>query len=146
MSNFIYQIFKSSVKTKGTGFPLSHLCALISGSLFINPKLPALATVYIPTVPSGDTKWELTGEDGFLSSILWAVPKKRTSHSKKRLRMQSKWLKPRQNYTLCLKCGNPKLLHVLCGVCFRKTMQQTAEYRKKHAKTLYSKFKKGVGF
>lgn len=64
--------------------------------------------------------------DGFL----WAVPKKRTSHSKKRLRMTNKWLKPICNYTVCPKCQNLKLLHVLCGHCFKETMRKTAEIRR----------------
>ena len=62
--------------------------------------------------------------------FLWAaVPKKRVSHSKKRMRMTSKWLKPVNHYTFCRTCGNPKLLHVLCGYCFKETMRKTAEYR-----------------
>ena len=65
-----------------------------------------------------------------LDPILWATPKKRTSHSKKRLRMTHKWLKPIHHYTFCSKCGNPKLLHVLCGHCFKETMKLTAEYRR----------------
>ena len=65
------------------------------------------------------------------SDILWAAPKKRTSHSKKRLRFTNKWLKPVHHYTFCSQCGNPKLLHVLCGHCFKETMKKTAEYRRK---------------
>ncbi|XP_011402555.1 PREDICTED: 39S ribosomal protein L32, mitochondrial-like [Amphimedon queenslandica] len=145
MSNFVHQIVKKT--SNRIGFPLGQLCALISGPK-LPPRTPALATVCTPTAPrsSGDTSWGFTGEDGFLSSILWAVPKKRVSRHKKRLRMQSKWLRPIQNYMPCPKCGNPKLLHVLCGTCFRRTMRKTAEYRKKNVGTLYSKFKKGVGF
>ena len=64
------------------------------------------------------------------SVLLWAVPKKRTSHSKKRMRMAHKYLKPKTNYQTCPKCGNLKLYHVLCGHCFRETMKLTAEFRK----------------
>ena len=64
------------------------------------------------------------------STVLWAAPKKRTSHSKKRLRFTNKWLKPVHHYTFCSQCGNPKLLHVLCGHCFKETMKKTAEYRR----------------
>ena len=64
-------------------------------------------------------------------TFLWfAVPKKRTSRSKKLLRMTHKWLKPIHHYTFCNHCGNPKLLHVLCGNCFKETMKKTAEYRR----------------
>ena len=50
--------------------------------------------------------------DGFL----WAVPKKSTSHSKKRMYMTHKYLKPIQNYTTCPKCQNS---YVLCDHCLR---------------------------
>ena len=63
------------------------------------------------------------------SILLWAVPKKRTSHSKKRMRMTHKYLKPKNNYKTCPQCGNLKLPHMLCGHCFRETMKQTAEFR-----------------
>ena len=45
--------------------------------------------------------------------------------------MMHKWLKPIHHYTFCNTCGNPKLLHVLCGHCFKETMRKTAEYRNK---------------
>lgn len=72
------------------------------------------------------------GHDINEGGFLWmAAPKRRTSHSKKRMRMTNKWLKPIQNYTFCQTCGNPKLLNVLCGYCFKDTMRKTAEYRNK---------------
>ena len=64
--------------------------------------------------------------DGFL----WAVPKRRTSHSKKRMRMTHKYLKPIRHYTICPKCKNVKLLHVLCRHCLTETLTKTAEFRK----------------
>ncbi len=63
--------------------------------------------------------------------VWFATPKRRTSHSKKRLRMTHKWLKPIRHYTFCNHCGNPKLLHVLCGNCFKDIMKKTAEHRRK---------------
>ena len=62
--------------------------------------------------------------------VLWAVPKKRTSHSKKRMRMTHKYLKPKQNAILCPKCGHTKLLHILCGHCLKETLRATAQIRK----------------
>ena len=62
-------------------------------------------------------------------SFLWAVPKKRTSHSKKRMRMTHKYLKPIHHYTTCPKCQNLKLLHVLCGHCLKETLRKTAAMR-----------------
>ena len=76
----------------------------------------------------------LPGEDSAIAEVddglLWAVPKKRTSHSKKRTRMAHKYLKPIQNYTVCPKCNNLKLLHVLCGYCLKETLTKTAEIRR----------------
>ena len=63
--------------------------------------------------------------------ILWmAAPKRRTSHSKKRMRMANKWLKPIRNYKFCEVCGNPRLWHHLCGHCFKETLKKTAEMRR----------------
>ena len=76
--------------------------------------------------PIHDVSCELnTIWDGFL----WAVPKKRTSHSKKRMRMAHKYLKPKHHYQTCPRCQNLKLQHMLCGHCFRETMKRTAEFR-----------------
>lgn len=62
--------------------------------------------------------------------VLFAAPKKRTSHSRKRKRMTSKWLKNIVNYTICPECGNARRLHVLCGYCLRKTLVETAQIRR----------------
>ena len=69
---------------------------------------------------------DILGWDG----VLWAVPKKRTSHSKKRMRMTHKYLKPKHHYTVCPNCNNLKLLHVLCGHCLKETLRQTAAMRR----------------
>ena len=65
--------------------------------------------------------------------LLWAVPKKRTSRSKKRMRMAHKYLKPKHHFYACPVCGNIKLQHVLCEHCFREIMKKTAEVRKQGA-------------
>ncbi|OBZ81481.1 putative 54S ribosomal protein L32, mitochondrial [Choanephora cucurbitarum] len=54
----------------------------------------------------------------WLESILWAAPKKKTSHSKKRMRASNKGLKQKENVTSCPACGSNKLLHHLCGHCY----------------------------
>ena len=69
---------------------------------------------------------DLLGWDG----VLWGVPKKRTSHSKKRMRMTHKYLKLKHHYTVCPTCNNLKLLHVLCGHCLRETLRQAAAMRR----------------
>lgn len=55
-----------------------------------------------------------------VESILFAVPKKRTTHGKKRRRAATKHLRPMQNITSCSACGQPKLLHHVCAVCFQR--------------------------
>ena len=54
----------------------------------------------------------------WLESILWAAPKKKTSHSKKRMRASNKGLPIKENVTACPACGSNKLLHHLCGNCY----------------------------
>ncbi|KAI9473748.1 MAG: hypothetical protein EXX96DRAFT_652514 [Benjaminiella poitrasii] len=55
----------------------------------------------------------------WLEPFLWAAPKKKTSHSKKRMRASNKGLKQKENITTCPACGSSKLLHHLCGNCYR---------------------------
>lgn len=73
------------------------------------------------------------------SILLWAVPKKRTSHSKKRMRMAHKYLKPKCHYQTCTTCGNLKLQHMLCGHCFKVTMKETAKFRRKQMELVSDK-------
>ncbi|KAJ3246815.1 hypothetical protein HDU78_006122 [Chytriomyces hyalinus] len=54
-----------------------------------------------------------------IPSILWAVPKKRTTHSTKRQRMTQKWLRPMKNIIQCPLCGSATLLHHSCKMCLR---------------------------
>lgn len=66
---------------------------------------------------------------------MWAVPKKRTSYTRKRIRNAPKHLKPVSNYIACPECKNLKLLHMLCGHCLKETMQKTAEMRNAELET-----------
>lgn len=55
-------------------------------------------------------------------SILRAVPKKRSSYSKKRSRqMAGKGLKDLINLNRCSSCGRTKRMHVLCPYCVQST-------------------------
>ena len=74
---------------------------------------------------------QLEEENVLENSFLFAAPKKRVSHHKKRLKMTHKWLKNRTNYTTCQYCGNVRLLHTLCEVCLEKTLRKTADMRRK---------------
>ncbi|KAI0878762.1 hypothetical protein GGS24DRAFT_441855 [Hypoxylon argillaceum] len=77
------------------------------------PSIPALAITIpaaISSIPSllGDI-WE---------GILRAVPKKKTSHMKKRHRqMAGKGLKDVTNLNKCPSCGGAKRMHTLCPFC-----------------------------
>lgn len=112
------------VKTCKISLPISSLKndSLLHDQLCLNTAslCPAEANA-LSTLPAS-----VLG--GFL---LWAVPKKRTSHSKKAMRMTHKYLKPKHHYTVCPKCKNLKLLHVLCGHCLKETLMLTARMRRK---------------
>ena len=63
--------------------------------------------------------------------ILMAAPKKRTTRSKKRLRMTHKWPKNKRGIDVCFYCGRPKLMHFLCKHCLEETLKETDKIRKK---------------
>lgn len=102
------------------------------GALYLEllgPRPPSLAPATIAPLPAPeassadqDFTWE--------GLLLWAVPKKRTSHSKKRMRSRHKYLQCRCDYTVCPQCKNLKLLHVLCAYCLKETLKATAEMRR----------------
>eukprot|EP00180_Rhodochaete_pulchella_P001146 Plantae.Rhodophyta-Rhodochaete_pulchella.ctg19643.p1 GENE.Plantae.Rhodophyta-Rhodochaete_pulchella.ctg19643~~Plantae.Rhodophyta-Rhodochaete_pulchella.ctg19643.p1 ORF type:complete len:180 (+),score=20.96 Plantae.Rhodophyta-Rhodochaete_pulchella.ctg19643:47-586(+) len=46
--------------------------------------------------------------------LLMAVPKKKTTYSKKRMRSAGKVLKAKSNITQCEECGRPKMPHTYC--------------------------------
>ncbi|KAJ2082096.1 hypothetical protein H4R24_001837 [Coemansia sp. RSA 988] len=56
--------------------------------------------------------------------ILRAVPKQRTSHSKKRKRMANKGLKDRQDLSPCPGCGRPKRTAHICRNCYGSIKQK----------------------
>lgn len=64
---------------------------------------------------------------GLWDSILRAVPKKKTTHSKTRMRSATKGLKDRTNINNCSACGQPKLSHYVCGNCFREIRHRWAK-------------------
>ncbi|GAA5976832.1 hypothetical protein JCM11641_000884 [Rhodosporidiobolus odoratus] len=74
----------------------------------------------------------LAGLRDLLPPWLLAVPKRRTTHSAKRMRSANKGLKEKQNLVSCPTCGAPKLAHHLCHEChvaFRKEIHQEAKDR-----------------
>jgi large subunit ribosomal protein L32 len=83
-------------------------------------SLPALPSLLI-AVPAS-IQWSLPSIpsllEGIWESILRAVPKKKTSHSKKRHRqMAGKALKDVTSLCKCPACGQTKRMHYLCPHC-----------------------------
>lgn len=64
---------------------------------------------------------------GLWEAILRAVPKKKTTHSKTRMRSATKGLKDRTNINNCSACGQPKLSHYICGNCYREIRHRWAK-------------------
>ncbi|KAG5438033.1 hypothetical protein PCANB_000380 [Pneumocystis canis] len=62
--------------------------------------------------------------------ILWAAPKKKVSHSKKRMRQATKSLKDIHHLNLCPACGRKKLSHTLCLFCFKEIKEFIKNQRK----------------
>ena len=92
-----------------------HPIAVVSA---VSLSLPSLRTSLSFTLPSITTLIPIF--TGLWDSILRAVPKKKTSHSKKRKRqLVGKALKDKQNLSRCESCGDWKLLHTLCSNCVR---------------------------
>ena len=57
---------------------------------------------------------------GIWDTILRAVPKRKTTHSRKRKRqLVGKALPDKKNLTRCEACGDWRLLHTLCGSCIK---------------------------
>lgn len=65
------------------------------------------------------------------SGILLAVPKKRVSHSRKRIRNFPKFPKVRTDIEVCVVCRNEKLRGHLCGYCLEGIRKETEEVQAK---------------
>ncbi|KAE8147096.1 hypothetical protein BDV25DRAFT_161126 [Aspergillus avenaceus] len=99
---------------------LSSTTARWSRSLQTSPRFspallkPVALSLNIPGILSNI--WE---------SVLRAVPKKKTSHMKKRHRqMAGKALKDVKNLNTCSGCGQIKRAHVLCPHCVENIKRQ----------------------
>lgn len=63
----------------------------------------------VPTLREAAQSW-------LEEAALWfAVPKHRTSHSKKRLRARNKAPRDVEHWDVCIKCQKPKMKHRLCA-------------------------------
>ena len=91
---------------------LGHLLRPI---LQLSVTIPIVTRFDVPSIFAG--LWE---------SILRAVPKKKTSHRKKRQRfMAGKALKDVTALNKCSACGNVKRAHLLCPFCVNGPFQST---------------------
>ena len=87
--------------------------ALPSLHSIVSSAPSSLASIFVPSLST--TIWADVWE-----SILRAVPKKKTSHSKKRSRfLAGKALKDVTNLNHCSGCGNVKRAHLLCPYCVK---------------------------
>jgi len=92
-----------------------HLAINAPPDLLSIPAFPPSLRFAIPSItvliPIITSIWD---------SILRAVPKKKTTHSRKRKRqLVGKGLDDKTNLTRCEACGEWKLLHTLCGSCVK---------------------------
>ncbi|KAL1957899.1 hypothetical protein VTO42DRAFT_5464 [Malbranchea cinnamomea] len=100
-------------------------------------RLPLYPSSFLPASYSGaaisSTVSSLLAD--IWDSILRAVPKKKTSHMKKRHRqMAGKALKDAININTCPSCGERKRSHVLCPTCVSEIKQSWREAEKKEKK------------
>ena len=65
------------------------------------------------------------------TGMLLAVPKKRVSHSRKRIRNHPKFPKNRTDIEICVVCRNQKLQGHLCGVCLERIRAETEVVQEK---------------
>ena len=97
----------SPLRLNAQVIPLKGLC--------LSQSIEAATTLPHPIHSNLSSIWaQLWG------SILRAVPKKKTSHRKKRQRfMTGKALKDVTNLNTCSACGNVKRAHLLCPYCVK---------------------------
>ena len=91
------------------------------------PNNSLLGNVVSPIDSTECLQTEGHSDDGFL---LMAVPKKRTTVHKRKLRNRHKQLKNRTDIEVCAVCGNYKVEGQLCGYCVERIKEKTKAYRK----------------
>ncbi|CAK5280543.1 unnamed protein product [Mycena citricolor] len=87
------------------------------------PLLPTRLWAFaVPSLLTGSRAWSMPSLQSLLEELfppfVLAVPKKKTSHSRKAMREANKGLKDKQNIVHCPGCGAPKLAHHLCSNCY----------------------------
>ncbi|EJD03928.1 uncharacterized protein FOMMEDRAFT_106237 [Fomitiporia mediterranea MF3/22] len=92
-------------------FPLANL-AWRPTTAWAVLRPAALLSPFHLAIPSWNSLLEL------FPPILWAVPKKKVSHSRKAMRSAHKGLKDKSNIVSCPGCGSAKLAHNICPKCY----------------------------
>ncbi|XP_036595603.1 39S ribosomal protein L32, mitochondrial isoform X2 [Trichosurus vulpecula] len=80
----------------------------------------------------------------FLDSVVWmAAPKNRRTIEVNRCRRRNprKLIKVKNNIDVCPECGHLKQKHVLCGYCYKKVREETAQIRRQIGKQEGGPFK-----
>lgn len=57
---------------------------------------------------------------GWWEGILFAAPKQKVTHARKRKRMATQYLRPLMNIEGCKICGSIKLMNTLCWTCYKR--------------------------
>ncbi|KDR85030.1 hypothetical protein GALMADRAFT_53755 [Galerina marginata CBS 339.88] len=105
----------------------------IRRSLFAS-WLPPVLTATSLSLPR--TSWSLPSLQDLLDlfpPFLLAVPKSKTSHSRKAMRSANKGLKDKRNITNCAGCGSVKLAHHICPNCYSAVTRQWKANNKQNA-------------
>ncbi|EGD81799.1 50S ribosomal protein L32 [Salpingoeca rosetta] len=132
------------------GLVRQHLRSLRSvvASFFQPPTMPPLAPQLAPCAAPGLSLWgthQAQDSEGLVaehssgdtsnplsvfgtSIVLMAVPKRRTSHSKKRMRMTTKYLKNKSHYQKCKHCGELCMRHHICPGCIELWKKQNPQH------------------
>ena len=105
--------------------PFSTRTALVASLPFLSGSL----THPLPCLTNSFPRLPLSLAQ-LLGPFLLAAPKKKTSHSKKRMRSANKQLKDKSNFTMCPICGQLKMLHHLCLNCYQDFRKQLRLDRK----------------
>ncbi|KAL1922067.1 mitochondrial 54S ribosomal protein bL32m [Calcarisporiella thermophila] len=74
--------------------------------------------------PSSIRIGAILGLSDVFGPFLWAAPKKKTSHSKKRMRASNKGLHDRTDIVTCPACGRGKRMHHICLYCYREIKEK----------------------
>jgi len=93
------------------GFGAAPALALDGVGLPLHGALDAEDTALEPESPAPSSLWD--------TLLRMAVPKKKTSHMKKRQRSAHKGVELARNIAKCHICGGPRLMHHLCPSCFK---------------------------